>query len=146
MTEYTTTPSGTRIAYDRAGQGPPVLLIGGAMQFRAVDPGTRALVDELADRGLSAVHYDRPGRWESSASGPVSLATEVEAVSTLLSAVGGEAVLYGSSSGAAIALAAAAELPTPSRLVLWEPPRPFRRNPGRRGNGADAIGRRFRRP
>ena len=40
MTEYVTSADGTRIAYDRQGSGPPVILIAAAMQFRAFDPTT----------------------------------------------------------------------------------------------------------
>ena len=33
---------GTRIAFDRCGTGPPVVLVGGAFQHRAFDPGPRS--------------------------------------------------------------------------------------------------------
>ena len=135
MPEYLTIPGGVRIAYDRAGDGPAVVLVGGAMQFRAVDPPTCALVDELAGRGVTAVHYDRPGRGDSNGSGPFTLAGEVAAVRALIAEVGGQAALYGSSSGGAIALAAAAEEAGVTDLVLWEPP--FGDEGG--SQGADAL-------
>lgn len=55
------TSAGDEIAYDVAGYGPTVVLIGGTVQLRATDPPTRQLVVELIDRDIRAVHYDRPG-------------------------------------------------------------------------------------
>lgn len=122
MTDYVQASDGTRIAVDREGAGQPLILIGGAGQFRAVDPDTVALTTELAGRGFDVLHYDRPGRGDSGGDPPFGLAREVAAVRALLDAVGGRAWLYGSSSGGAIALAAAAELPGVERLFLWEVP------------------------
>lgn len=122
MTEHVLTPDGTRIAYDRLGAGRPLILIGGAGQFRAVDPDTRELAGELARRGFDVVHHDRPGRGDSGGAPPFGLAGEIAAVRALVDAVGGRAWLHGSSSGGAIALAAAAELPGVERLSLWEVP------------------------
>ena len=122
MTEYVTTRDGARIGYDREGDGLPIVLVGGALQQRAVDEETRRLTTELAARGFTAVHYDRPGRGDSGGAAPFTLAQEVAAVRALLDGHGGSALLYGSSSGAAIALAAAARLDGVAGLVLWEPP------------------------
>jgi pimeloyl-ACP methyl ester carboxylesterase len=122
MTEYVQTRDGVPIAYDREGAGQPLVLIGGAGQFRAVDQDTRELTTELARRGFDVVHHDRPGRGDSGGEPPFGLAGEVAAVRALLGVVGGRAWLYGSSSGGAIALAAATELPGVQRLLLWEVP------------------------
>jgi pimeloyl-ACP methyl ester carboxylesterase len=122
MTGYAATAEGVRIAYDREGTGRPVILVGGAGQFRAVDAPTRALTSALAVRGCDVVHYDRPGRGDSGGDGPFTLAGEVSALRALIGELGGRAALYGSSSGGAIALAAAAALPGVDGLVLWEVP------------------------
>jgi pimeloyl-ACP methyl ester carboxylesterase len=122
MTDFVATTEGTRIAYDREGKGLPMILIGGAGQFRAVDPPTRALTTELAARGFDVVHYDRPGRGDSDGEAPFTLAGEISALRALITMVGGRAALYGSSSGGIIALAAAAAIPGVERLVLWEVP------------------------
>jgi pimeloyl-ACP methyl ester carboxylesterase len=122
MTEYVQAADGTRIAFDREGAGQPLILIGGAGQFRAVDPDTRELSAELARRGFDVVVHDRPGRGDSGGAPPFGLAGEVEAVRALLAVVGGRAWLHGSSSGGAIALAAAAALPGVERVSLWEVP------------------------
>jgi pimeloyl-ACP methyl ester carboxylesterase len=121
MTEYVDA-GGVRIAYDREGAGTPVILVGGAGQFRAVDPATRALTTALARRGFDVVHHDRPGRGDSGGEPPFTLAGEVAAIRALVGVLGGSAALYGSSSGGAIALAAAREVPGVTRLVLWEVP------------------------
>ncbi len=119
---YVTTDDGVRIAYDREGAGGrPLVLVGGLGQMRATDPATRTLTSELAARGLDVVHPDRPGRGDSG-DGSGTLAGEVAAIRALMDELGGRAALYGSSSGGAIALATAAELPGVDRLVLWEVP------------------------
>ncbi|WP_051515577.1 alpha/beta fold hydrolase [Candidatus Blastococcus massiliensis] len=122
MTDYVRAPDGTRIAFDREGSGQPLILVGGAGQFRAVDPDTRELTTALAHLGFDVLHPDRPGRGDSGGDPPFDLDREVAAVQALLHAVGGRAWLYGSSSGGAIALAAAARLPGIERLFLWEVP------------------------
>jgi pimeloyl-ACP methyl ester carboxylesterase len=122
MTEFVETADGVRIAYDREGSGRPLILIGGAGQFRAVDPATQALTTELASRGFDVVHYDRPGRGDSGGEPPFTLAGEVAALRALVEVLGGHASLYGSSSGGAIALAAASAIPGVEQLVLWEVP------------------------
>ncbi|SDF11423.1 Pimeloyl-ACP methyl ester carboxylesterase [Blastococcus fimeti] len=122
MIEYVRAADGTRIAYDREGAGQPLILIGGAGQFRAVDPDSRELSAELARRGFDVVVYDRPGRGDSGGAPPFGLAGEVAAVRALIAVVGGRAWLHGSSSGGAIALAAAAAQVGVERLSLWEVP------------------------
>jgi len=120
---HVVTGDGVRVAYDREGAGGrPLVLVGGLGQMRATDAATRALTTELAARGFDVVHHDRPGRGDSGGEAPFTLAGEVAAVRALVDELGGRAALYGSSSGGAIALAAAAELPGVDRLVLWEVP------------------------
>ncbi|MEV0608354.1 alpha/beta fold hydrolase [Polymorphospora rubra] len=133
MTEFVRSADGTRIAFDIEGDGPPVVLIGGAMQFRAFDPDTVQLAHRLAARGFTVVNYDRRGRGESDA-GPVgALGSEVEDVAALVDRVGGRAALYGSSSGAVIALWAAQAGVGAARLALWEAPLP----PEGQGDGGE---------
>jgi pimeloyl-ACP methyl ester carboxylesterase len=122
MTHFVTSADGTRIAFDRTGEGPALILVGGATQFRAFDPTTAELARELAGRGFTVVDYDRRGRGESGDTQPFALEREIDDIAALIDEVGGRAALYGSSSGAALCLwAAAAGLPV-SALVLWEPP------------------------
>jgi len=124
MTEYIPSDDGTRIACDIVGDGPPVILIGGAMQFRAFAPATGRLAQLLAERGFTAVHYDRRGRGEtiSAAVGPVE--RELEDVAALIDRVGGGAALFGHSSGGAIALLAAHRGLDVTRSAVFEVPLP----------------------
>lgn len=122
MTEYITSKDGTRIAYDRAGAGPAIILVGGAMQFRAFDPTTTAMAGLLAERGYAVIDFDRRGRGESESSEPITLAQTIDDIAALIEVTGGQAALFGSSSGSAIALAAAAAGLPVTRLVLWEAP------------------------
>jgi len=122
VTEFVTSADGTRIAYDVAGEGPAIILVGGATQFRAFDATTSELVHQLAARGFTAVNYDRRGRGESTDTPPFAIEREIDDIEALVAAVGGTAALYGSSSGAALCLWAAATGIPVSKLVLWEPP------------------------
>jgi pimeloyl-ACP methyl ester carboxylesterase len=122
MTLFTTSADGTRIAYDREGSGPAIILVGSANQFRAFDTGTAEVARLLAGSGFTAITYDRRGRGESGDTLPYDVDREVEDIRALLDVVGGSAALYGSSSGAVLCLWAAATLPGVTKLVLWEPP------------------------
>ncbi|MCC9145610.1 MULTISPECIES: alpha/beta hydrolase [unclassified Arthrobacter] len=116
---YATSADGTRIAFDLVGHGPPVIIVGGA--FSTSDAGA-PLADALKDAGFQAVTVDRRARGESSDTSPYSPQREVEDLTAVLNAVGGEAVVLGHSSGAMLALLAAAEGAPISHLFLSEPP------------------------
>ena len=126
MTDYVTSADGTRIGFDRVGSGPPVVLVGGAMQFRAFDPATTEMAGHLASHGFEVVNYDRRGRGDSPAESPITLAQTLEDLRALIDELtegADDAVaLFGNSSGATIALAAAAAGLPVSKLVLFEAP------------------------
>lgn len=112
---------GTTIAFDRAGSGPPLVLIGGALQHRAIDQRTEELAALLATE-FSVYHYDRRGRGDSGDTAPYAVEREIEDLGALIEHAGGSAFVFGMSSGAVLALrAAAAALPI-SKLALYEPP------------------------
>ncbi len=116
-----TSNDGTSIAYDRAGAGPAVILVDGALCFRAFGP-MGALAALLAPH-CTVVTYDRRGRGESGDTAPYAVEREIEDIAALITAVGGSAGVYGISSGAFLALEAARQLPgTITRLALYEPP------------------------
>ena len=56
-----TSGDGTSIAFERFGEGPPVILVGGATTDRAM---TRPLAEELA-KDFTVINYDRRGRGDS---------------------------------------------------------------------------------
>ncbi|MGP3965670.1 alpha/beta fold hydrolase [Nonomuraea sp. 3N208] len=110
---------GTSIAFERfGGDGPPVILIAAALCDRTA---TSALAEQLA-RHVPVITYDRRGRGDSGGIGVCTVQREIEDLGALIAETGGTAALYGHSSGAALALhAAAAGLPI-TKLVLHEPP------------------------
>jgi pimeloyl-ACP methyl ester carboxylesterase len=122
MTKFVTSADGTRIAYDREGSGPVIILVASAFQFRAFDPGTVELGRLLAASGFDVINYDRRGRGESTDTLPFSVDREVEDIAALIGLAGGSAALFGSSSGAALCLWAAASGLDVTGLVLWEAP------------------------
>jgi pimeloyl-ACP methyl ester carboxylesterase len=118
----TISADGTTIAYDVHGSGPTLILVGGATQYRAIDAGTARMAAALADRH-TIVHYDRRGRGRSGNTAPYAVAREIEDISALITASGAPAALYGMSSGAILAIEAAAALPDGITAVIgYEPP------------------------
>ena len=115
-----TSTDGTTIAYERTGTGPPVILVDGAMCYRGAGP-MRPLA-ALLQESFTVYTYDRRGRGESSDTMPYAVAREVEDLHALIARAGGEACVYGISSGAALALATTARGPGVTRLALYEPP------------------------
>lgn len=113
-----TSGDGTRIAFERLGDGPPVILVAGASCDRAI---TRPLAEELAEQ-FTVINYDRRGRGDSGDTQPYEVEREIEDIGALIAEAGGAASVYGHSSGAALALRAAARGLPISRLVLHEPP------------------------
>ncbi|MFG1706295.1 alpha/beta fold hydrolase [Nonomuraea sp. M3C6] len=116
-----TSKDGTPIAFERHGEGTPLILVDGASSYRAFNP----LGPQLGDL-LGASHtvyaYDRRGRGDSGDTSPYSVDREIEDLGALIAEAGGTAHVLGFSSGAVLALdAAAAGLPI-IRLTLYEPP------------------------
>lgn len=51
-----TSKDGTTIAYDQSGKGPSVILVDGALQYRAFDQGMAELAGLLAQH-FTVIHY-----------------------------------------------------------------------------------------
>ncbi|MDB5560990.1 MAG: hydrolase [Hyphomicrobiales bacterium] len=115
---------GTTIGYDRQGEGLAVILVGGAMQYRRFDRRTDEIAERLSAR-FTVINYDRRGRGESGDTAAYAIDREIEDIEALIAAVGGTAMLYGSSSGAVLALEAAAKGLSIGKLALYEPPLKF---------------------
>jgi pimeloyl-ACP methyl ester carboxylesterase len=110
---------GTTIAFERSGEGPPLILVGGALSDRSAAANLTA---HLAPAHLTVVAFDRRGRGDSSDTPPYAVEREIEDVAALLGSAGGSAGVFGHSSGAVLALRAAeAGLPI-TRLAVYEPP------------------------
>ncbi|WP_402467571.1 alpha/beta fold hydrolase [Isoptericola aurantiacus] len=122
MTHYVTSGAGDQVGFDLHGEGPAVVFVAGAGPYRAIDPVTTRTAELCAERGLTAVVYDRLGRGDSPADGVLDLDRELSALAAVIDAAGPPVVLVGHSSGGAIALVAAdVEMPVEG-LVLWEAP------------------------
>jgi len=123
-----TSQDGTRIAYDKVGLGPVLILVPPAIQYRAIDPKVGELAALLGEE-RTVITYDRRGRGESGNTEPYAVEREIEDIEALIDAAGGHAALFGHSSGAVLAIEAAAELGAKvDRLMLYEPPSPAARN------------------
>ncbi len=113
---------GTSIAYDKTGDGPVVVIVNGALS-KAVDAG--GLAEALAAQGFQAVTWDRRGRGSSGDVRGSAPEREVEDLTAVIGAVGGDAIVLGHSSGAILALFAASLDAPVSALFLSEPPMRF---------------------
>ena len=119
-TDNVTSQDGTTIAYDRTGAGEPLVLIAGAFSYRRY-PGQVKLAELLSSQ-FTVYNYDRRGRGDSGDTTPYAVEREVEDLAAVIGAAGGSAHVWGLSSGAVLALdAAAAGLPI-RRLAVQEPP------------------------
>ena len=115
--ERVTSKDGTTIAFERLGSGPPVVLVCGGSVDRTADA---AIAQELASH-FTVFNYDRRGRGDSGDTLPYAIEREVEDIDAVIGAAGGSAFVWGSSSGAVLALIAAESVPV-TKLALWEPP------------------------
>ena len=110
---------GTPIAFDQSGQGPAIILVGGASSTRLA---AASLTAALAPH-FTVFAYDRRGRGASGDTAPYAVEREVEDIDALINEAGGKAFVFGHSSGAVLALEAARLLPTKiTKLALYEPP------------------------
>jgi pimeloyl-ACP methyl ester carboxylesterase len=115
-----TSSDGTAIAYERAGAGPALVLVDPALGYRGFD-NVRGLGERLS--GDFAVYsYERRGRGDSGDTLPYAIEREVEDLAAVIAEAGGRACVYGFSSGALLALQAAAAGVPIRKLVLMEPP------------------------
>ena len=109
---------GTKIAFDTVGQGPPLVIVGGALN----DRHAAATQAGLLASNLTVITYDRRGRGDSGDTPPYAVEREVEDIEALVEEAGGTAFALGHSSGAVLALEAATSTPGITKLVLYEPP------------------------
>jgi pimeloyl-ACP methyl ester carboxylesterase len=112
---------GTLIAFERAGSGPALILIGGAFSVRQGGYGLR---DILSDR-FTVYSVDRRGRGDSTDTQPYSVEREIEDLAALVGVAGddgGPVYVYGHSSGGILSLEAAARGLPIERLAVYEPP------------------------
>jgi pimeloyl-ACP methyl ester carboxylesterase len=110
---------GTRIATDITGSGPALVVVADALSDRRA---ARRLAAQLGST-CTVYTYDRRGRGATESAAEWSVGGEVADIAALVDHAGGTAAVFGSSSGAALALRAAGTLGTSVRqLLLFEPP------------------------
>ncbi len=111
---------GTTIAFDRYGDGRPVILVGGAYNDRSTVAG---VAEAISSDGLGAVTYDRRGRGASTNNDTAfESERELEDLAALIETLGGAVDVFGHSSGAVLALEAAMQGLPIERLAVYEPP------------------------
>jgi pimeloyl-ACP methyl ester carboxylesterase len=114
-----TSKDGTKVAYDKVGHGPVVILVLGALNTRK----SGAKLAKLLAPHFTVISYDRRGRGDSTDTAPYARQREVEDVAALIDEVGEQVYLYGHSSGAALALEVASKLRKKiKRLAIYEVP------------------------
>ncbi len=109
---------GTKIAFDQTGDGPPVILVVGAFNDRS----TGAPLAKALESKFTVLNYDRRGRGASGDTQPYSVEREIEDLDALIREAGGAARVFGYSSGAVLALEAAARGHNITKLALYEAP------------------------
>src|SRR3954463_3957174 len=102
---FVTSKDGTKIGYSTIGSGPVIVLVDGALCWRASGPAG-PLAEQLKDQ-FTVYTYDRRGRGESGDTKPFAGEREIEDLAAVIEAAGGTAAVYAISSGVALALAAA---------------------------------------
>jgi Alpha/beta hydrolase family len=119
--QTTTSADGTTIAYEAAGEGPAVVVVGGAFNDRAT---WAELARALAGQGLTGVTYDRRGRGDSGDTPPYALEREIEDLRAVVDAVSPDAPVsaHGVSSGGALLFRAIAAGVPVARASVLEPP------------------------
>ena len=117
---------GTTVAFTKAGQGPPLILVDGALCSRSFGPMPK-LAAQLAPH-FTVYTYDRRGRGASGNTLPYAPDREVDDIEALTAMAGqdartgGTVFVHGTSSGAALALEAAKRIPAITKLAVYEPP------------------------
>jgi pimeloyl-ACP methyl ester carboxylesterase len=88
----------------------------------STDRSANAPLAALLAEHFTVFNYDRRGRGDSGDTPPYAVEREVEDIDALINEAGGSVFLYGTSSGAGLALEAAASGLAITELALWEPP------------------------
>src|SRR5260370_28943508 len=110
---------GTTIAYDRMGNGPPLIIVVGAFNDRFTGaPLAAALADQF-----TVYIYDRRGRGDSGDTQPYAIEREFEDLAAVIEAAGGSASVFGVSAGTVLSMRAAGTRLPIDELVLVGPPR-----------------------
>src|SRR5262245_46443215 len=119
-TETVRSKDGTTIAFSRAGSGPSLIFVDGALCYREFGP-SKQIAEQLSPC-YTVFTYDRRGRGESGNTPPYAMEREVEDLDAVIQAAGGSAFVLAISSGVALALEAARRGLAITRLAVYEAP------------------------
>ena len=115
--EFVASADGTRIAFERSGTGPPLVLVHGSTADHTRWAG---ILREL--ESTFTVHaIDRRGRGQSGDTAEYSLMLEYEDVSAVIRAAGSDVRVIGHSFGALCSMEATLRVDNLKQLVLYEP-------------------------
>jgi pimeloyl-ACP methyl ester carboxylesterase len=118
MQKKVTSKDGTEIAFEKSGNGPALIIVGGSLadhQFYG------PLADELA-KHFMVYNFDRRGRGQSGNTGAYAVEREIEDVAALIDFAKESVCMYGHSAGSALALRAAAAGLNITKVALADPP------------------------
>jgi pimeloyl-ACP methyl ester carboxylesterase len=113
-----TSKDGTPIAYERSGDGPPIILV----SVRSMSGPPARHWPRALEPDFTTFVYDRRGRGASGDTAPYAIEREIEDLAALIGEAGGSAAVFGYSSGAALALHAAAAGVAVTKLALYDLP------------------------
>lgn len=119
--ETTLSSDGTTLTFEAVGDGPALILVGGAFNDRNARSAGTPLAASLKDR-YRVFSYDRRGRGGSGDREPYDSAREIDDLAALLRAAGGAAFVFGMSSGGLLGLDAAVRGLPIAKLAVYEPP------------------------
>lgn len=117
-----TSKDGTKIAFEKVGSGPAVILVNGAMSYRRAFDTTLEDLAQLLRSDFTVYDYDRRGRGASDNTQPFTKVREIEDIQALVEEAGGQAMLVGFSSGGAVTLETAAVTPGITKAFVYEVP------------------------
>lgn len=116
--QFVESADGTRIAYTSIGAGRELIIVAGAL---ADQHNYVSLVNELSTK-LLVFNYDRRNRGKSDITLHHNVASELDDLHAIVSLCSEAPVIYGHSSGAALAILAVASGIKASKLILSDLP------------------------
>jgi pimeloyl-ACP methyl ester carboxylesterase len=118
--QHVTSKDGTTIAFEKIGQGPALLVVGGVLGDHMQQSG----LAQLLASDFTVYNIDRRGHGESGFTDPYAVEREIEDLDAVITEAGGSAFVYGTSGPGVLCMEAAARgLSTKmKKLAAWEPP------------------------
>lgn len=116
--EYIQSKDGIRIAFEKRGQGPPLVLIHGA----ASDHSRWMPILPKLEQQFTVYAIDRRGRGKSGDTQSYSIGCECDDVIAIVDSIPGPVNLLGHSYGAICSLEASLKAKNLRKLILYEPP------------------------